>query len=456
MDGLEFPSDFAWGVAASAYQIEGAVDEDGRGLSMWDTFSHAPGNTNRGETGDVACDHYHRYPEDVALMADLGVTTYRFSVAWPRIQADGSGAPNQKGLDFYSRLVDTLLEHGIAPCPTLYHWDLPQPLSDAGGWWSRDTAERFAEYGELMARALGDRAPMWITHNEPAVSAYFGYALGRYAPGEARGLDIFPVIHHLLVSHGLAVQAMRPHLRPDAQTGIAHNLAMGRPFVDKPADVQAADFLTALQVHVFCDPAFSGSYPEIVLQHAPAGDAIRDGDLALVGHGHDFLGVNYYGPQYAEAGKADSPFPIALEDNGQGRVPDGMPVNDMGVPVDPGGLTDLLRHLRDRYGQALPPLYLTENGTACPDVPGADGSVDDPERIAYLADHLRVVRSAIEDGCDIRGYFVWSLLDNFEWAYGYSKRFGLVYVDYPTQQRIPKSSYRWYRDLIAKQRRQSS
>lgn len=443
-----FPPDFEWGVATSAYQIEGAVDADGRGVSMWDTFSRLPGRTERGETGDVACDHYHRYPEDVALMAELGVTTYRFSVAWPRIQPDGSGAANPKGLDFYSRLVDTLLEHGIAPCPTLYHWDLPQPLSDAGGWMVRDTAYRFAEYGAIVAEALGDRASMWITHNEPAVSVFYGYALGTYAPGETRLLDVFPVVHHLLISHGLAVQAMRPYLVPGARTGIAHNLALGKPFSASPADAAAADLVTGLQVHLFCDPAFAGGYPDAVLEHMPVDGAIRDGDLAVLADGHDFLGVNYYGPQYTRGPSPGSPLPFDLTD----AVPDGVRCNELGTPIEPSGLAELLGHLRDRYGSALPPIQLTENGTATPDLLAPDGTVDDPDRVSYLDQHLRVVGEAIDGGMDIRGYFVWSLLDNFEWSHGYGKRFGLVHVDYPTQKRVPKTSFHWYRDLISRSR----
>jgi beta-glucosidase len=441
---MRFPDGFDWGVATSAYQIEGAVGEDGRGVSMWDTFSHTPGRTHNGDTGDVACDHYHRCAEDVALIAGLGVTTYRFSVAWPRIQPDGHGSPNQKGLDFYSRLVDALLEHGVQPCPTLYHWDLPQPLADKGGWLTRDTAERFAEYAGIVAATLGDRASLWITHNEPQVSAFYGYSLGRYAPGETRLLDIFGVVHHLLISHGLAVQAMRPHLRPDARTGIAHNLAIGRPLSTDPADTPAADLLTSLQVHLFCDPALIGAYPEELLSHLPTRNACHDGDLALLTEGHDFLGVNYYGPQYAAAPTPGSPLPFDLTES----APASVPRNTMGTPIDPTGLTELLTHLQTRYGESLPPLYLTENGTACPDQLAPDGTIADTDRIAYLQRHLEVVHDAIATGADIRGYSVWSLLDNFEWSHGYSQRFGLIHVDYPTQTRTPKASYHWYKSQI--------
>ncbi|MFI6094978.1 GH1 family beta-glucosidase [Lentzea sp. NPDC051213] len=441
---MKFPPGFVWGVATSAYQIEGATEEDGRGVSMWDTFSRIPGRVERGETGEVACEHYHRYREDVALMADLGVTSYRFSVAWPRVQPDGRGGPNPKGLDFYSRLVDTLLEHGIDPCPTLYHWDLPQPLSDAGGWLVRDTAHRFAEYAAVVAQRLGDRASTWITHNEPSVSAFYGYGLGRYAPGEMRMLDVFPVVHHLLLSHGLAVRAMRPHLRGDAITGIAHNLSFGRPVSPAPADSDAAELLTALQVHLFCDPAFLGGYPSAVLEHMPVGNAVRDGDLALLTEGHDFLGVNYYGPQYVTAALPGDPLPFRLVD-----PPEGVRRNELGIAIEPAGLAELLGYLRTRYRSALPPIIITENGTACPDVPAPDGRVEDHDRVSYMDRHLRAVRVAIAEGSDVRGYYVWSLLDNFEWTFGYSKRFGLVHVDRATRERIPKASYHWYRDLIA-------
>ena len=449
MTELRFPDGFTWGVATAAYQIEGAVTEDGRGPSIWDTFSHTPGWTANGDTGDVACDHYHRYPEDVTLMADLGVDAYRFSIAWPRIQPTGSGAPNQKGLDFYSRLVDALLARGIQPNPTLYHWDLPQPLEDAGGWQSRDTAERFAEYAGIMAAALGDRVPRWFTHNEPVVTAFYGYALGIHAPGRTLMLDVFPVVHHLLTSHGMAVQAMRPHLRPAATTGIAHNLGLGQPAGPGPEDAAAADALTALQVHLYTDPAFGGGYPDTVLDLLPAAGqaAIRDGDAALAALGHDFLGVNYYSPQYARAASPGNPLPFDLAE-----PPAGLPRSQMGWSVEPDRFTALLLHLADRYGDALPPVYVTENGVPGPDQPGPDGAVRDPDRMSYLDGHLRALRAAMDRGVDVRGYFCWSLLDNFEWSFGYDMRFGLVYVDFPTQRRIPKASYYWYRDLIAGRR----
>jgi beta-glucosidase len=449
MAELRFPDGFTWGVATSSYQIEGAVAEDGRGPSIWDTFSHTPGRTANGEHGDVACDHYHRYPEDVTLMADLGVSAYRFSIAWPRVQPTGSGPANAKGLDFYSRLVDELLGRGIEPCPTLYHWDLPQPLEDAGGWESRDTAERFAEYAGLVAERLGDRVDTWFTHNEPVITAFYGYALGIHAPGKSLLLDVFPVVHHLLTSHGMAVQAMRPHLREGARTGIAHNLGLGRPAGTAPADEAAARALTGLLVHLYTDPAFGGGYPAEVLDLLPAAGqaAIRDGDAALAALGHDFLGVNYYSPQYVRAPSPGNPLPFDLAE-----PPAGMPRSQMGWAVQPAGFTELLLHLKERYGDALPPIYITENGTASPDAPGPDGAVRDPDRVSYLDGHLRALRTAMDGGVDVRGYFCWSLMDNFEWSFGYDMRFGLVHVDFGTQRRVPKASYHWYRDLIAAHR----
>jgi beta-glucosidase len=449
MTDLRFPADFVWGVATSAFQIEGAVAEDGRGRSIWDTFCDTPGAIAGGQRADAACDHYHRYRRDVALMADLGVAAYRFSIAWPRIQPDGRGAPNLAGIDFYSRLTDALLERGIQPCPTLYHWDLPQPLEDRGGWQSRETAERFAEYAGVMAAALGDRVPLWFTHNEPVVAAFYGYALGIHAPGRRMLLDVFPVVHHLLTSHGMAVQAMRPHLRPGAMTGIAHNVGLGKPAGDSPADAAAAEALTALQVHLYLDPAFGGGYPKSVLDLLPAAGqaAIRDGDDALAALGHDFLGVNYYAPQYVRAASPGNPLPFDLA-----APPDGQVRSLMGWSVEPDGFSAVLLHLAERYGDALPPVYISENGAPGVDEPGPDGGVRDPDRVSYLHAHLAALRQAMDRGVDVRGYFCWTLMDNFEWTFGYDMRFGLVHVDFDTQRRVPKASYHWYRDLIAGQR----
>jgi beta-glucosidase len=439
---MGFPDGFLFGVATAAYQIEGAVGEDGRGPSIWDTFSHQPGRTANGDTGDVACDHYHRHAEDVALIADLGVGAYRFSIAWPRVRPTGSGPVNSRGLDFYSRLVDELLEHDIAPAPTLYHWDLPQPLEDAGGWLSRDTAERFAEYAGIVAERLGDRVPLWFTHNEPGVSAFYGYGLGVHAPGRALLLECFPAVHHMLLSHGLAVAAMKPYLREGARTAIVHSLGLARPAGPTPEDAAAARALTALSVHLFTDPALRGEYPPEALALLPDTSAIRDGDLALTAAGHDVFGVNYYSPQYALAPSAGNPLPFEMAE-----PPAGLPRSGLGGSVEPDGLVELLEHLRERYPD-LPPILITENGAAYPDAVAEDGAIHDADRIAYLAGHLDAVRTAIGRGVDVRGYFCWSLLDNFEWSYGYDMRFGLVHVDYATQRRTPKQSFSWYRDQV--------
>jgi beta-glucosidase len=440
-----FPDGFRWGVATAAYQIEGAAAEDGRGPSIWDTFAHTEGKVRDGDTGDVACDHYHRWPEDVRLMSDLGVGAYRFSIAWPRIQPTGRGAPNPAGLAFYDRLVDALLAAGIAPCPTLYHWDLPQALEDGGGWLARDTAARLAEYAGHVASALGDRVPMWITLNEPFVHATMGYALGLHAPGRALFAAAFPATHHLLLGHGLAVAALRSAARPDALVGITNNMAPAVPASDEPADVAAADRLDGLHNRTYTDPVLLGRYPTDLDRLYGGVDlsAVRDGDLAVLGAPVDFLGVNYYFSNTVRAGAEGSTLGLEL-------VPQtGVPHTAFGWPVLPAGLTGLLVGLRDRYGPALPPVHITENGAAYADSVNAAGRVSDPDRIAFLDRHLRALLAAMDAGVDVRGYFVWSLLDNFEWAEGYSKRFGLVYVDYPTQRRIPKSSYDWYRAVIA-------
>jgi beta-glucosidase len=425
----QFPPGFQFGVSTASYQIEGAAGEDGRGPSIWDTFSHTPGRTNDGDTGDVACDHYHRYPEDVALMAELGVDAYRFSVAWPRVQPDGSGAANPKGLDFYDRLVDALGERGIAALPTLFHWDLPQALEDRGGWLDRDTAARFGEYAALVADRLGDRVRRWITLNEPVAHMAQGYAFGTHAPGHSLLLGALPVAHHQLLGHGLAVRAVRAAV-PGAEVMITNNLT---PVIaDDPAAGMAYD---AFHNRLFTDPVLLGSYPSFLF--ALLGEVVRDGDLDVISAPLDALGVNYYNPTRIGAPAADSPLPFEML-----PIP-GVPVTAFGWPVVPSGLYDLLAGLRTTYGTALPPIYVTENGCSTADV------LDDEFRISYLDQHLRAVHRALADGIDVRGYFVWSLLDNFEWAQGYSQRFGLVRVDFATQERTPRSSYRWLRSALA-------
>ena len=442
------PAGFQFGVATAAYQIEGGVDADGRGRSVWDTFSHTPGRTRDGDTGDVACDSYHRYPQDVALIAGLGAQAYRFSVAWPRVQPDGRGAVNRPGLDYYSRLVDALLEVGIEPVVTLFHWDLPQALEDAGGWLNRDTAARFADYAGTAHAALGDRVPTWITLNEPFVHTTFGYGWGTHAPGRRLGLGALVAAHHQLLGHGLAVQALRADgLR--GRIGITNACTPVRAASTEPADAAAAARYDAVANSCYNDPVLLGRYPAELAELAPAVDlsAVRAGDLAVIAAPLDFLCINYYFPTRVRAATGgDNPM-------GADRVPiEGVERTAFDWPVVPDGLRELLVGLSDRYGDALPPISMTENGAAFPDVPADDGRVEDPRRIAFLDGHLRALHQAIEAGVDVRGYFVWSLLDNFEWAEGYSKRFGLVYVDFATGRRTPKSSYDWYRKLIAAQR----
>ncbi|MGP4022795.1 GH1 family beta-glucosidase [Actinomadura sp. 3N407] len=432
---MGLPEGFRWGVATAAYQVEGAADEDGRGPSTWDTFSRTPGRVRDGHTGDVACDHYHRWPEDVALMAGLGVDSYRFSIAWPRVQPSGSGPVNTRGLDFYDRLVDGLLAEGIAPAATLYHWDLPQPLEDAGGWMERDTAYRFAEFSYLAAERLADRVEMWITLNEPVVVMAYGYAFGVYAPGRTLMLDALPTAHHQLLGHGLAVHALRSR---NARTiGLTNHYSPA--WAATPGDQPAADAFDAFMNRLFTDPVLLGRYPAIM------GDApfVRPEDLAVIGAPIDFLGVNYYQPTRLTT-PSEGPLPFDITDITE------YPTTGMGWPIVPDAFLSLLRTLDSRYD--LPPLYITENGCSFPDEIGPDGAVDDSSRIDFLDAHIKAMRTATEEGIDIRGYYAWSLLDNFEWAEGYHPRFGLVHVDYETQKRTPKKSYTWYRDLIASTR----
>ncbi|MEU9018123.1 GH1 family beta-glucosidase [Actinomadura sp. NPDC048394] len=454
-----FPEGFVWGTATSAYQIEGAVHEDGRGASIWDSFCALPGRIRNGDTGDVACDHYHRWPEDVALMADLGVDAYRFSVAWPRIQPDGRGPANPKGLDFYDRLVDALAERGIAPALTLYHWDLPQALQDAGGWMNRDTAHRFAEYAGLVADRLGDRVPTWITLNEPFVHMTEGHARGVHAPGQALLLDALPVAHHLLLAHGLAVPELRR--RTSGQVLITNNYSPVWAATGSDADRAAATAFDALQNRLFTDPVLLGRYPDLSAYGVEgAFPFVEDGDMDVIAAPLDGLGVNYYSPtRVAAPDSGASTAGASVLSEVEGRldgtglpfedVPiDGHPVTAFGWPVVPDGLRELLVRLRDRYGAALPPILVTENGCSVRDEPGRP----DQERIDFLDGHLRALHQAIAEGVDVRGYFVWSLLDNFEWAEGYEQRFGLVHVDFATQRRTPKASYHWLRERLAEYR----
>ncbi|HST85692.1 MAG TPA: GH1 family beta-glucosidase [Kineosporiaceae bacterium] len=443
-----FGSDFRWGTATAAYQIEGAADSDGRGPSIWDTFSHQPGRIREGHTGDVACDHYHRWEEDLTLAAGLGLDSYRFSIAWSRVQPDGQSAVNPAGLNFYDRLVDRMLELGLSPFPTLFHWDLPQALEDRGGWLNRDTAYRFADYAALVADRLGDRVPQWITLNEPFIHMAFGYALGVHAPGHELYFGALPAGHHQLLGHGLAAAAL-------AERGgavlLTNNCTPVTPASDQPEDLAAAAVYDTLHNRFFLDPVLTGRYPELLEEMLTASGTIHDGDLKTIAAPLDGLGINYYTPTLVSAppaGSEDSAPPLPFL-----QLPiDGVPHTGFGWPVVPSGLRDLLVGLRDRYGADLPPIYVTENGCAYPDPVEDDGQVRDQERIAFLDAHVRAVREAITAGVDVRGYFVWSLLDNFEWAEGYTQRFGLVHVDFETQVRTPKASYHWYAEQVRAQR----
>jgi beta-glucosidase len=439
-----FPADFAWGVATSSYQIEGAVGEGGRGESVWDVFCRKPGVIRDGHTGDVADDHYHRWASDVEMMAELGLSSYRFSIAWPRVQPDGKGPANEAGLDFYDRLTDALLLRGITPVPTLFHWDLPQPLEDEeGGWLARDTAQRFAEYAELAAERLADRIPLWITLNEPFVVMAFGYALGMHAPGQALMLGALPAAHHQLLGHGLAASALRA--AGARQVAITNNHSPAWPATDDPADVAAARAYDTMHNRLFADPVLLGRYPDLSAFGVDGLDCVRDGDLAVISAPLDALGVNYYSPTRLSA-LPGSELPFRME-----AIP-GYPVTAFGWPVIPAGLTEVLTTMKDRYGDRLPPVYITENGCSVHDEVAGDGTVDDQPRIGYLDGHIRAVHDAMTAGVDVRGYFCWSLMDNFEWSEGYHQRFGLVHVDFETQRRTPKASFGWYRNLIAAQR----
>jgi beta-glucosidase len=441
-----FPAHFRFGVAMAAYQVEGAVDEDGRGPSIWDAFCRRPGAVACGDTGDVACDHYHRWREDLDLMASLGVESYRFSIAWPRVQPDGRGALNRAGVDFYRRLAEGLRERGIEAVATLYHWDLPQAREAAGGWPARDTAERFADYAALMASELGELVDGWITHNEPWVSAFLGHAEGVKAPGIRDWPTALRAAHHMLLSHGLAVRAVRAGT-PGVPVGITLNLAPVRVASASAADRAAAGRMDGHLNRWFLDPVLCGRYPEDMLEHyarryGPL-DAIRAGDAEAIAAPLDFLGVNYYSPQRVRAEPARQPLELA-------HVAPPPPTTAMGWEVDPDGLHELLVRVRRDYGDF--PIYITENGAAFDDGPVVNGTVEDPARVQFLRRHLEALTRAVADGVDVRRYFAWSMLDNFEWEHGYAKRFGLVYVDYSTQRRVPKRSGLWYRDFIASAR----
>jgi beta-glucosidase len=451
-----FPLGFLWGAATSAYQIEGAADEDGRTPSIWDTFSHTPGKVIGDANGDIAVDHYHRFRDDVALMAELGLNSYRFSVSWPRVQPTGRGAALQRGLDFYRRLVDELLTHGIKPVVTLYHWDLPQELENAGGWPERDTAYRFADYAALVGEALGDRVEQWITINEPWCGAFLGYSSGVHAPGRTDPEASLRAAHHFNLGHGMATSALRGTMPSLNRIAVSLNAVTVRSLTDSPEDQTARRRIDDLANGIFHGPMLHGAYPkDLFADTARITDwsFVQDGDLELCHQRLDWLGLNYYTPALVSA--ADSPASVTVMEGlgtsghspwpGVDDISFHQPPGErtaMGWTVDPSGLCDLLM----RYSREVPelPLYITENGAAFDDKPEQDGQVHDTQRISYLQGHLSAVHRAMQDGVDVRGYFLWSLMDNFEWAYGYEKRFGAVYVDFATLARTPKSSARWY------------
>jgi beta-glucosidase len=443
--GRRFPEGFVWGAATASYQIEGAAREDGRSESIWDRFSHTPGKTVNGDTGDVACDHYHRWRDDIRLMRDLGLGAYRFSIAWPRILPEGRGRVNQAGLDFYDRLVDGLLEAGITPWATLYHWDMPQVLEDAGGWPNRATAAAFAEYADAITRRLGDRVKHWITLNEPWCSSFLSYHIGEHAPGRKSFPDAVAAVHTLLLAHGLSVPIIRGN-SPGAQVGITLNLSQAYPATDSEADKAAAHRYDGYFNRWFLDPLYGRGYPADMLAiYGDMAPRTEPADFDAIAAPTDFLGLNYYNPTFIR----DDP-----SETGLGIAPvrlDGHEYTAMDWVVYPQGLYDQLLRVPRDYPTG--PLYITENGAAYDDAPpqqeGGEQRVHDPRRTSYYALHLDAALRAIEAGSPLKGYFAWSLMDNFEWAWGYTRRFGITYVDYETQQRTLKDSARWYREVIA-------
>ncbi|MGW6276083.1 GH1 family beta-glucosidase [Kribbella sp. NPDC055071] len=443
-----FPADFAWGAATASYQVEGAVATDGRGPSIWDTFAHTPGKIADGTNGDVADDHYHLFAQDIELLAGLGLKAYRFSIAWSRIVPDGSGATNPAGLDFYRRLAETCLANGVTPYATLYHWDLPQALEDTGGWLVRDTAERFRDYAAITHSALSGVIKHWMTLNEPWCSAFLGYGNGEHAPGRTEGAGALKAVHHLLLGHGLTLDA----IRSDQGTyGIALNPAPIHAASDSAADVDAARRVDGLRNRMFLDPLLTGTYPADVLEDTGMSEwfAEQEGDLTSISAPLDFIGVNYYCPTTvaAPAGSisADRPSTQPGSENVV-AVDTGLPKTQMGWPIQPRGLRDILETINKMAPEL--PLYVTENGSAYPDVLTADRTVEDDERLDYLQQHVAVCQELVSEGFPLKGYFAWTLMDNFEWAWGHSRRFGLVYVDYTSQKRIIKKSGLWLRDFL--------
>jgi len=436
----KFPSGFVWGAATAAYQIEGAWNADGKGESIWDRFSHTPGKIDNGDTGDVACDHYHQWQDDIQLMKEVGLKAYRFSISWSRLFPEGGGNPNQAGIEFYSQLVDELLKNGIEPYVTLYHWDLPQALQDQGGWPARSTAEAFVEYTDLVSRKLGDRVKHWMTFNEPFVSAWVGYLEGRHAPGHTSVDEMLAAAHHLLLAHGWAVPVIRTNV-PGSEIGIVVNLSGKGPASNSFADRAAAWCEDGILNRWYLDPLAGRGYPLDIVQHyGRPMDFIQADDLETIAVPIDYLGVNFYtrGVVRSEA--------IPEAENEARTVFLNPNPTEMGWEVYPEGLYEILGRVHFDYN--FPKIYITENGAAYADMIDEKGKVEDPLRIAYIRDHLISVSKAIAVGVPVKGYFAWSLMDNFEWSYGYSKRFGLIYIDFETQRRILKSSAQWYRKVI--------
>ncbi len=437
---INFPKDLKWGTATAAYQIEGAANEDGRGPSIWDTFSKTPGKVYNGDNGDLATDSYHRFEEDIAIMKDLGIDVYRFSVSWPRVLPNGRGEVNQKGIDFYHKFVDTLLENGIEPMCTLYHWDLPQALQDEGGWENRETIKAFVEYAELMFKEFNGKINKWLTFNEPWCASFLSNYIGDHAPGKQNLQIAMDVAHHILVAHGESVKKFR-ELGIDGGIGYAPNTEWNEPFSNRQEDVEACRRATGWFIDWFFDPVFKGHYPDFMLEWFKSkgvAPTVLEGDLKTISQPIDFLGINYYTGCIARYKKNEGLFDVENIDLRYVKT-------DIGWPVLPEGFYKVLTTIKEKYGDV--PIYITENG-ACYNDDLENGKVNDQGRIDYLAKHLTALSQAIESGVNIKGYLTWSLLDNFEWAFGYSMRFGLVHVNYRTQERTKKESFYWYKQVV--------
>lgn len=438
---IQFPNDFSWGAATAAFQVEGAINEDGRGISIWDTYTRIPGNIRNGDNGDVACDSYHRYDEDITYMKKLGIKTYRFSISWPRIFPDGAGEVNEKGLNYYHCLVDKLLENGIEPFCTLYHWDLPQALQDLGGWKNRETIDAFVRYAERMFREFKGKIRYWVTFNEPWCVSFKAHYIGDLAPGEKNLQSALDVAHHLMIAHGKTVRLFR-QLGYPGQIGYAPNVSWHEPFSSKQEDIDACRRRIGWMVEWFMDPVFKGEYPDFLTETFAALGAkvpIEPGDMEAIHQPIDFLGINYYTGSLGRYKQGEGLFEIEDTDEGYDRT-------DFNWTIYPSGLYKVLLHITNRYGQV--PIYITENGACYNDEP-VDGKVRDEKRIDYLRKHLLQLSRAIESGVPVKGYITWSLLDNFEWADGYGRRFGLIHVDFDTLIRTPKDSFFWYKKVIA-------